>query len=231
MIRYALAILLLLVGCSSQQSFEPQDPRASVDLTHESLLNTQSLIRRFGVVRQPEIARYLNLVAGRIDPYHNYKITVLDQIAPMAVSPGGGHISISSGLLKQLRTEAELAFVIAHEIAHQQMHHPEQLKTVEGQLVMKDTVKEFELEADRKAVILITRSGYNPEAAIQAIPRAYRHADLKSDISDYPTPAERLSLVKRTIELNKLESTGVSYTRGFRRLQSQLLARSISRTN
>ncbi len=52
-----------------------------------------------------------------------YRVTVLNTTDPTAFSAPGGHIYISSGLLRRLDSKDELAAALAHEIAHVDSRH------------------------------------------------------------------------------------------------------------
>ena len=75
------------------------------------------------------IQRYVNKV-GRWIALHsdrqnlNWTFAVLDMPSVNAFAVPGGTVFISSGLLKTIKSEAELAGVLAHEVAHvTQRHH------------------------------------------------------------------------------------------------------------
>lgn len=73
-----------------------------------------------------------------------------------------GAITIQSSLVKVLKTEDELAFVLSHEIAHVLLAHP-QLKfdwRRTGMTTPNPTSKQ-EAEADRLGAILSANAGYN----------------------------------------------------------------------
>jgi hypothetical protein len=66
---------------------------------------------------------YLNqlgkgLAAFSERPTIDWTFTVLDNEAPNAFSAPGGYVFITTGMLKQVQNEAQLAAVLAHEIGH-----------------------------------------------------------------------------------------------------------------
>ncbi len=87
-----------------------------------------------GQYKNDKLQRYIALVgltvAGVSDradiPYH---FAILNSSAPNAFATPGGYIFVSSGLLKLVRNEAELAGILGHEIAHVAKRHA--LKTIE----------------------------------------------------------------------------------------------------
>ena len=108
-----------------------------------------------------------------------------------AFATPGGHIFITRGLLARMRSEAELAGVLAHEIAHVlKKHHlaaiqkgarlelastavstlacqdrntanREKLLTAGSELFARGLDKSDELEADRLGVVIAARAGYD----------------------------------------------------------------------
>ena len=75
-----------------------------------------------------QLIEYVNLVgqsivqtSGRRDIH--YYFTVLESDEPMAIACPGGYIFITKGLIAMLKTESELAGVLAREIAHVNEKH------------------------------------------------------------------------------------------------------------
>lgn len=74
------------------------------------------------------ICNYLNRLARNIglyshEPDKQYDVTVVDVPYPNAFTAGGGRIYITRQMLRDLKTEDELAGVIAHEMGHDNFHH------------------------------------------------------------------------------------------------------------
>ncbi|MBI4002844.1 MAG: M48 family metalloprotease [Nitrospira defluvii] len=88
----------------------------------------QVVARYGGVVDQPELVRYVNLVGRAVAntsdrpdiPYH---VAILEHESINAFAAPAGYIFVTRGLLKQIRNEAELAAVLGHEIAHVSEKH------------------------------------------------------------------------------------------------------------
>jgi predicted Zn-dependent protease len=62
-------------------------------------------------------------LANRPWPFGGFHFIVLDRPEPNAFGGAGGAVMITTGLLAQLRSEDELAAVLAHEVAHVQRGH------------------------------------------------------------------------------------------------------------
>jgi len=87
------------------------------------------LMTVFPLYDNPDMTRYVNLVgnavarqSGRSISYH---FAILKTDVVTAVSLPGGYIFITSGALLNLKNEAELAGVLAHEVAHVDKRHLE----------------------------------------------------------------------------------------------------------
>lgn len=76
-----------------------------------------------GLVRDPEIARRVNLVGRGLARYSSrptldWCFGVLDSPTVNAFSTPGGFVFITRGLYEQAKTDDELAGILGHEIAH-----------------------------------------------------------------------------------------------------------------
>lgn len=137
-----------------------------------------------------QVGRWLALQTERPDlPWH---FGVLDDSNINAFATPGGNVFITRGLLQRMQNEAELAGVLAHEIAHVlKRHHLEaikknartglladlavaaadrkgrhrglsQLAGVGSELYARGLDKDDEFEADRMGVAIAARAGYDP---------------------------------------------------------------------
>ena len=96
--------------------------------------------------------RYINLVGNTIAevsdrPTLDYHFAILNSPEQNAFAAPGGYIFITVGLLKTLKNEAELAGVLAHEIAHITKQH--MLETIRRGAVL-GSVSELTLTALKK---------------------------------------------------------------------------------
>jgi beta-barrel assembly-enhancing protease len=81
------------------------------------------LLEQAPLVNDPAVQSYVNLVGGWVAqnserPELAWHFAVLDNKAVGAYAAPGGYVFITSGMLAQLNSEAELAGVLAHEVAH-----------------------------------------------------------------------------------------------------------------
>jgi predicted Zn-dependent protease len=149
------------------------------------------------LLANPEVERYVNRVGRWLSlnserPDLNWQFGVLDTGTVNAFSTPGGYVLISRGLLERLHNEAELAGVLAHEVAHVvKKHHLTAMKKGKGmeagvnvlslyldqqkgaaakeklvggmkEIMLRGLDKDDEFEADRMGVVIAARAGYDP---------------------------------------------------------------------
>ncbi len=166
--------LLLASGCAVRHELSPGEEYAN------ALQKSREAVKRYGAVENPEAGRYLRSMASRLSasvPYPpprnaQYSVTILNTADSLAFSPGSGFILMSRGLILSLKSEDELAFVTAHEIAHQELGHTTVISEPAGEKV--------EFDADRFAASTIARAGYDSWQALSAIKHAaHNREDLR----------------------------------------------------
>ncbi len=125
------------------------------------------------VVYGDEVSKYIEKIADNLlkndkETRKKLRFYVLKSDAVNAFATNQGMLFFTTGLLAQFSSEAQLAFVLAHEITHFKENHV--LQSYETTLDKKNTVeqlskysKEHELEADRAAVKLCHDAGYAKE--------------------------------------------------------------------
>ena len=169
------------------------------------------------------VSAYISKVADELlinDPNLRKKLNifVLNVSQPNAYATHNGIIYFTTGLLARLNTEAELAFILAHEITHfQKKHsinaHMENEKIESGTsgykglnyneklLAQSSYSKENELEADREGLKLLKKSKYNTRAGIDAL-----DVLLHSFLPFKDKPFEFNFLTKDKIDVNEKEA-------------------------
>jgi beta-barrel assembly-enhancing protease len=172
----------------------------------ESSFSIDQLLQNGTVLYDPEFSKYLQGVAAKVlggdkKVMENTRFYVVRSPAVNAFATNEGLVFVCMGLLAQLENEAQLAFVLSHEIIHVREKHSvnmyvkvDDIKkgmnsdkimsrgTFERQLLAKSKFsKSLELEADTKGFTdYYAKSGYS----IEAIDRAYdvmRFAELPFD--------------------------------------------------
>ncbi len=122
------------------------------EMTLGEAVAVEAFSRFGGEYRNQEWTRYLNLVGNTIvevsdRPTLPYHFAILNSPEQNAFAAPGGYIFITVGLLNSLKNEAELAGVLAHEIAHITKQH--MLETIRRGAVL-GSVSELTLTALKK---------------------------------------------------------------------------------
>lgn len=147
--------------------------------------------------------------AQRRLPYRFHLIADANLINAFALP--GGHVFVGQGLLDQMTSEDELAFVLGHEIEHIDHRHAAERVQIEAQLrkLNLDVVaavaeiplslwqagysKDEELEADREGLRVASAAGYSARGAVVLFERwtqLYREY-----VGHASTPVDELSKV------------------------------------
>jgi predicted Zn-dependent protease len=195
----------LLSACATPPPPEPEEPRVNVSRAEEIAVGE----RAFGPAVQaqggawsvdPAVAAYVDEVGWAVAreserPDLPYAFVVLDTPEPTAWALPSGKIGISRALLAELSSEAELAALLAHEVAHAGVRRgtrrleqqillnlgnagvltgvgEQQEELVVGParvgvtLIRRRYDAPEELDADRQAMEAMSRAGYDPAAAV-----------------------------------------------------------------
>lgn len=92
------------------------------------------------------------------------KLEVIKSSEPNAFALKRGHIIVASGLLELIDTSSEYAFIVAHELGHMHLHNDLRRPSLTGRhKPMEDQIRS-EIEADRYAITLLLKSGFDPSA-------------------------------------------------------------------
>jgi predicted Zn-dependent protease len=139
--------------------------------------------------RTAEVEAYVKKVGARAASHAHRKIQFtfyLDSNPDLinAFALPGGNVVVGLGLLKEMHSEDELAFVLGHEIEHVDHYHAVERIQIEAQLhkLNLDVVAELagipldlwqagyskdqEFEADREGLLLAAAAGYSPQGAV-----------------------------------------------------------------
>ncbi len=185
---------------------------------------------RYGVVRDPELTRYVSLVGNTVArksgrPNLHYSFGVLDTDIVNAFACPGGYIFITVGALDIIDTEAELAAVLAHEVAHVAKKHivkeieKKRFLQVGGKVVgnylnvdshifnratlygtnvlFKGYAKVDEYQADRLSLIYTSKAGYDPNGLLEFL----KKTKAKGNISTDPDRTNGEEIMDRTVKL------------------------------
>src|SRR5512133_3364580 len=138
-------------------------------------------------------------------PLKGYRFIAVVSNQQNAVGSPGGFVVITTGLLGALRSEDELAAILAHEVAHVQRGHTmqpveaarRQEHLSEGLLKGTDSVdrafgKKNELAADAFAAKILDAAGYDPSALSGYLGRLTGKSASGGFFSRHPPAAERV---------------------------------------
>jgi beta-barrel assembly-enhancing protease len=134
-----------------------------------------------------------DIAAHAPPPTAAWRFLLLDDGGANAFSIGGGRIYVSRGMIAACRSEAELAAILAHEMAHELLGHfcearPPGERRELG-LVRQRLDPAEERAADAASVPLLVAAGYNAHAALDIVRRLDDDATWTSD----PTRASALA--------------------------------------
>lgn len=221
----SLLVLLPLSSCGGSKHS---------GLSHEQadLIYTEQLIRQYGHISGSPFDQYLThltkkLVDGSSQPMKEpirpvrCQTLLLNTSTVFALSLANGSIMISKGLFLRLSNEAELAFVIAHELAHTYLNHFQK-----GDFKNSRKIREieYELAADKQALKTVVSAGYEPRAAVGALSKAYSSspswADSKQDQEEFLKM--RSQAVIRAIKRSNRRTLALTDHRDFRKISALL---------
>lgn len=166
-------------------------------------------------VVEPQLTAYVREVGQKLARVSDrnqlpYEFVVLNDSVPNAWAMPGGKIAVNRGLLTELKSEAELAAVLGHEIVHAAGRHA--ARGMESNMILQtgaavlsvavadrqygtvvDTLagigagllgikygRDLELEADHYGMVYMQRAGYDPQAAVSLQETFVRLANNKS---------------------------------------------------
>lgn len=138
---------------------------------------------------------------------------------PFALSVGSRYIIVSSQMVALLPIEAELAFVVAHEMAHQWLGHPALLDTD----YRLHAGKQMERDADKTALGIMALAGYDPRAAQGALVKVYRLLSPSlADAQSHPELKERVGALDSALARSGWMPPGTLNRREYQRLRIAL---------
>lgn len=117
-----------------------------------------------------------NMLKDEPELLSNLRFHVIKSNEINAFSTAPGIIFVTTGLISQLSSEAQLAFILSHEIAHYELNHVHEgyanrqknadLETKEQITAFSQFSKENELDADKLALKRYNKSGYSTKELI-----------------------------------------------------------------
>jgi predicted Zn-dependent protease len=183
--------------------------------------------RQYHTYDDPRVTRIGKRLAARSSmPGLPWRFRVIDRSDVNAFALPGGYVYVTSGMLRAVRNDDELAGVLAHEITHVTLRHGTNqaskaliaqmpLEVLSGQLggglganlarlgigfglnsLFLRYSREAETQADVGAVQLMRRAGYNPYGLASFMRRMRGGGGF---FSDHPSPTNRVERIEREI--------------------------------
>jgi predicted Zn-dependent protease len=244
--RLVIAVIIALVAIITYFSSTSENPltgekqRVAMTPEQEIALGYKSapqMAAQMGGLSQNEKARALvkqvgeKLVAESFAAKSPYKFSfhvLADPRTVNAFALPGGPIFITEGLLRLLKTEAEVAAVLGHEIGHVVARHSAerlakqqltqglitavamgsgdyttaQLAQMVGGMINMKYGREDELESDALGVRIMAEAGYDPRAMLrvmEVLEKASGGSRQPEFLSTHPNPGNRQEHIKAEI--------------------------------
>ncbi|MGF1523880.1 MAG: M48 family metallopeptidase [Leptolyngbyaceae cyanobacterium] len=185
----------------------------------------QQILADVRVYDHPSITQYVDsigqqLVLGTDRSQIPYTFQVIEDDQVNAFATLGGFVYLNTGLLRVADNEAQLASVIAHEIAHVDRRHAiqqlQQAAIAQGLLTAggldqnaaialgvelalhRPNSRAHELEADEAGLALLTQTGYAPIAAVDFLQKLLDQSNSTPDfLSTHPHPEDRINALNK----------------------------------
>jgi predicted Zn-dependent protease len=225
------------IGRRVQQAQERKQQFDDMNITEEEEVKLGGDVsirirQRFGVVQDAAVHKYVTLVGTMLTeqttrPKLPWTFIVLDTDGVNAFAAPGGFVHITRGALALIKTEAELAGVMGHEIAHvAQKHTVNAIRKSKGvQIGTSETMKDRtgvldalanraysmvlensfdrgdELDADKEGIILVQKAGYAGTGLSDFLTRLSERnkgqAEKNGLFASHPETTERIGKVKQ----------------------------------
>ena len=229
-----LALLALLVVCAVPAQAVMVVSRAE-EVKIGKQVEAQSIKDYGGLVSDPamtarvaRVGRKVAAMSPRKDVTYTYK--VLNSNVINAFSAPGGPVMITKKLVGLLNTDAELAFVLAHETGHIAAQHGRKAinqamisqglasilmrkagNTVQTgvnvtyTLLTRGYSRDQEYQADTYGVQLMTKAGYNSEGAVEALAKLglNKSTGINKYFATHPDTPDRIDRVAAQAGISK----------------------------
>jgi predicted Zn-dependent protease len=236
----ALFAIISYFGSSSENPLTGEKQRVAMTPEQEIALGYKSapqMAAQMGGISQNEKARVLvrqlgeKLVAQSFAAKSQYKFSfhvLADARTVNAFALPGGPVFITEGLLRLLKSEAELAGVLGHEIGHVIARHSSerlakqqltqgllgalvvgsgdyttaQIGQVVGSMINMSYGRDDELESDALGIRIMAEAGYDPRAMIrvmEVLAKASGGSRQPEFFSTHPAPENRSERIRQEI--------------------------------
>lgn len=132
--KYSIYILLFLMVFIASCAVNPVTGERQLSLYSEQdeiAIGKQTDVQirnQYGIYNDPALNEYVARVGASLGPYTHrshleYHFAVLDSPVVNAFAVPGGYVYVTRGILALMRSEAELAVVLGHEMGHVNARH------------------------------------------------------------------------------------------------------------
>ena len=160
--------LLFATGCAARLTPEESFRQANSQIAYFS--QEYGLLEGGGCQPYLEgLIQRLRRNAPRASSLGDPRVILVRTDRPIAFALGANSIALSQGFIRRIGSEAELAFVVAHELAHEIKGHTTLRREADDQWSRS---LDEELTADRYAIGMIILAGYDPRLATRVLAQA-----------------------------------------------------------
>ncbi|MBD2102138.1 M48 family metallopeptidase [Leptolyngbya sp. FACHB-261] len=178
--------------------------------------------RQLKAIDDPEIVAYITELgqklaraAGRDDFKYEFYVVPEEDLNAFALP--GGKVFVNAGAILETRSEAELAGLLSHELAHAVLSHGFLLMTQSsfienitggnllGSLVVMSYSRDMERQADILGTRILASSGYAADGMrnlMVTLKKQVEQAEPPTFLSSHPTTDERIGNLESLIERN-----------------------------
>ena len=191
------------VGVSKTEVEQAFDTTRQQEERAAAIITTR-VKQHFGTSKDVAMQKHLQDVAEHLAASVNagdegFEVVLLQNNQINAYTPGAGKILINEGLLQFARNEAQVAAVLAHEIAHVLMKHPQRQRQIRllskaggkmmddarepgsrdtlfgrmlrlsGNATMNGMIRQQELMADSIGIDIMVKAGYEPREMVNIL--------------------------------------------------------------
>ena len=234
--RRAVVIGLILTLLCAYTPAQPASALGTASEVQIGQQEDRQVQDAYTIIKDPLEVAWVNDVAGKlwaqvVRKDVPYSIKILDAPDINAFTTMGGFIYVNEGTLDFVQSDDELAAVIGHETGHNERRHAVMLankaqildvlfglaslfspivwrfgQVVEAGIIMKWS-REDESQADAYGVLLMTRAGYDPYAAVsfmQHLDAAHHEGMNIVDrmFADHPATPERVKALLANSNVN-----------------------------
>ena len=185
----------------------------------------QQILQQYQLHNSPQVQQYMRNLGNELlnnsdnrDIPFTFQVVESDEVNAFATP--GGFVYVTTGLLRTAENRAQLASVVAHEIAHINERHGvkglKQAVAAQGiantvgvdsdalaQMAYRLTVdlprsRSFEYEADRSGLQMLQQAGYPPQAFANFLAKLEGGGGTPEFIRTHPTSENRIEAISQT---------------------------------